>query len=48
MTLKPTSRVTLTVHNGAIAARLAQKLGREATTAELADEVRRIIHEANT
>lgn len=41
-------RVTLTVHNGAIAAKLAQKLGREATNGELADEVRRIIHEANT
>lgn len=44
----PTFRVTLTVKNGAIAANLAQRLGYEPTRAELADEVRRIIHEANT
>jgi hypothetical protein len=48
---KPSFRVTLTIHNAGphtIAAKLAQKLGREATHDELTAEVRRIIHEANT
>ena len=47
----PAFRVTLTVHNAGphtIAAKLSQKLGREATHDELTAEVRRIIHEANT
>jgi hypothetical protein len=43
----PTSRVTLTIHSGTIAANLAEQLGRDPTRGELNAEVRRIIQEAN-
>lgn len=43
-------RVTITVHNAGphtIWAKLAARLGREPTNAEAADEVKRILREAN-
>lgn len=44
-------RITITTHNAGpntIWAKLAERLGREPTSAEAAEEVRRILREART